>query len=82
MRSLYYNAVVREHTRYIWLGVWLFTVPFLGIPGTWKQTLTALTALVLIGAALFARRRTRPERDASLSSSEGKNGGSDGRVEP
>jgi len=43
----------------IWLGVWLLILPFFGIPGSWKETLTVLTALVLFGHALAAYRRRR-----------------------
>ena len=50
---------MREYTLYIWLGIWLFVLPFLGIPGSWKETLTVLTALVLFGHALAAYRRRR-----------------------
>lgn len=52
---------MREYTLYIWLGVWLFILPFLGIPGGWKENLLMLTALFIIGHALFAYRRSLPE---------------------
>lgn len=50
---------MREIKLFAWLGVWLFILPFLGIPGSWKETLTALTALALVGHALVAYHRRR-----------------------
>lgn len=52
---------MRNYTAQLWLGAWLFVLPFLGVPGRWKETLTVLTALALIGHALIVyrlRRRT------------------------
>ncbi len=52
----------------IWLGAWLLVLPFLGVPGRWKETLTALTALVLIGHAFALHRRRRVAAHASAES--------------
>jgi hypothetical protein len=48
---------MRNYTAQLWLGAWLLVLPFLGVPGRWKEILTALTALVLIGHALALHRR-------------------------
>lgn len=50
---------MRNYSAQLWLGAWLLVLPFLGVPGSWKETLTALTALVLIGHALLAHHRRR-----------------------
>lgn len=50
---------MRNYMAQLWLGAWLLVLPFLGIPGSWKETLTALTALVLIGHALVVYHRRR-----------------------
>jgi len=54
---------MREYTLYIWIGVWLLILPFLGIPGSWKKTLIILTALFLIAHSYVLRRRTHPAKD-------------------
>lgn len=38
----------------IWLGIWLILLPFLGIPGTWKDKLFAFTGIVILGVACHA----------------------------
>ena len=48
-------AGMQTHAKQLWLGVWLFILPFLGIPGVWKERLVAATGLILIGAALYIR---------------------------
>ncbi len=40
-----------------WLGVWLLILPFLGIPGDWKERLVAFTGICLLLAALSAYYR-------------------------
>ena len=55
---------MRSYTLYIWIGVWLFILPFLGIPGSWKETLTALTAMFVVGHALLAYRRSNATEEA------------------
>ena len=37
---------------YISFGVWITIIPFLGIPGTWRNTLVALSGLFLILVSL------------------------------
>jgi hypothetical protein len=58
----------------LWLGIWLLLVPFLGIPGIWKERLVMLTGLVVIGIALRAyyaktapAEKAQPETGASSS---------------
>ena len=46
---------MQTHAKQLWLGVWLFILPFLGIPGVWKERLVAATGLILIGVALYVR---------------------------
>lgn len=52
---------MRNKTAHLWLGAWLLVLPFLGIPGRWKETLIALTGLVFIGHALWLYRARRAE---------------------
>ncbi|PIQ68195.1 MAG: hypothetical protein COV91_05400 [Candidatus Taylorbacteria bacterium CG11_big_fil_rev_8_21_14_0_20_46_11] len=33
---------------FLWLGIWLIILPFLGIPGVWKERLLILTGVVVI----------------------------------
>ena len=40
-----------------WLGVWLIILPFLGVPGSWKERLVALTGFLLLLAALAVHYR-------------------------
>lgn len=56
-------ANMRNYTPQLWLGAWLLVLPFLGIPGSWKETLTALTALALIGRAIWLYHRSRAAAD-------------------
>lgn len=48
---------MRDIKLFSWLGVWLLILPFLGVPGSWKERLVALTGLLLILAALSAYYR-------------------------
>lgn len=52
---------MRNKTAHLWLGAWLLVLPFLGISGNWKETLIALTGLVLIGRTLWLYRARRAE---------------------
>lgn len=62
-----YNALnMRGYTLYIWLGVWLLLLPFLGIPGSWKETLLLLTAIFLIGYSYARHRKIRFEKSAVI----------------
>lgn len=33
---------------FLWLGIWLIILPFLGIPGVWKERLLIFTGVVVI----------------------------------
>lgn len=59
---------MREYTLYMWLGVWLLilTSSSFGVPGTWKEVLTILTALFMIGHSLLGYRRARVAETAEL----------------
>jgi hypothetical protein len=50
---------------YISFGVWLAIVPFLGIPGTWRNTLVTLSGVFLIlvslGPIILKRLQTKPK---------------------
>lgn len=50
---------MRGYILYMWLGVWLFLLPFLGIPGNWKDGLLILTALFIVANSFIGYRRTR-----------------------
>ncbi len=54
---------MREYTLYMWLGVWLFLLPFLGIPGSWKDGLLMLTAFFIMLHSFFGYRRCRRTKD-------------------
>lgn len=54
---LYYNTRMREYTFYMWTGLWLLLIPFLGVPGTWKETLTIMTALCVLVHSFLGYRR-------------------------
>ena len=48
---------MRDYSVYMWVGAWLLLLPFLGIPGSWKNTLMMLTAFGFIAYALILIRR-------------------------
>lgn len=48
---------MRDIKLFAWLGVWLFVLPFFGVPGAWKERLTALTGFLLLCAVLWAQYR-------------------------
>lgn len=48
---------MRDYTFYAWIGLWLLLLPFLGVPGTWKETFTILTALCILVHSLLGYRR-------------------------
>lgn len=54
---------MQGYTVYIWVGVGLLIVPFLGIPGSWKETITALTALFLVGYVLWQHRLRQNQKE-------------------
>ncbi len=54
---------MRDYTLYIWIGVWLFLLPFFGIPGSWKDTLLVLTALFVMVYSFALQRRSRSAKD-------------------
>ena len=37
----------------LYIGVWLCIIPFLGVPGIWKERLLILTGLFLVYTALY-----------------------------
>lgn len=49
---------MRDYILYRWIGVWLFLLPFLGIPGSWKETLLILTAFFIVAYSFLKRRNT------------------------
>lgn len=59
---------MRDSILYIWIGVWLFLLPFFGIPGSWKETLLILTALFLVAYSLVRRRKTSDTKNATVNS--------------
>lgn len=50
---------------YISFGVWVAIVPFLGIPGAWRNTLVTLSGLFLVlvalGPILLKKLQTKPK---------------------
>ncbi len=48
---------MRNYTLYVWVGVWLFVLPFLGLPGNWKDRLLMLTAIATLVYAFVEYRR-------------------------
>ena len=57
---LYNTLNMKNKNSLLWLGAWLFMLPFLGVSGAWKERLITLTGLFVIGAALYARYKTPP----------------------
>ena len=55
---LYYTVGMRDIKLLSWLGVWLLILPFLGIPGSWKERLVTLTGLCILLAVLSVYYRT------------------------
>jgi len=54
---------MHKNNFYISFGVWITILPFLGIPGTWRNTLVVLSGLFLIlvslGPVILKRLQTR-----------------------
>jgi|GEM_PF-4654051 VIT1/CCC1 family predicted Fe2+/Mn2+ transporter len=51
--------------RTLWLGAWLIVVPFLGLPGAWKERLVVATGLALFLAALYSYySHSHPRKEA------------------
>ena len=50
---------MRDYVLYMWIGLGLFIVPFLGIPGSWKETLIALAALFVVVYSFMKHRHIR-----------------------
>jgi hypothetical protein len=54
---------MHKNNFYISFGVWIAILPFLGIPGTWRNTLVVLSGLFLIlvslGPVILKRLQTR-----------------------
>lgn len=50
---------------YISFGVWIAILPFLGVPGTWRNTLVFLSGLFLIlvsfGPTILKKLQTKPK---------------------
>lgn len=64
-------SCMRDYTLYIWIGVWLFLLPFFGIPGSWKDILLILTALfVMVYSFVLQRRNRRADGAEAVSETE------------
>ena len=50
---------MRDYTFYMWIGLWLLLIPFLGVPGTWKEKLTIVTALCVLVHSFVGYHRIR-----------------------
>ena len=50
---------------YISFGIWLFIIPFLGIPGSWKDMLFAVSGgflvIVALGPIVLKKLQSRPK---------------------
>ncbi len=55
---------MRNYTLFVWVGVWLFVLPFLGLPGNWKDRLLMLTAVATLIYAFVEYRRANIAEDA------------------
>ncbi|MDO8620504.1 MAG: hypothetical protein Q7R64_04130 [bacterium] len=53
---------MRDYALYLWIGGWLLILPFLGFPGSWKDSLLVLTAVFIIVHSLVGYRRYRLPR--------------------
>jgi len=54
-----------KETGVIAMGIWVFILPFLGIPGSWKEVLFMLTGLGLAALGFYLRREAISRGDAS-----------------
>lgn len=56
---------MHKNNFYISFGVWITILPFLGIPGTWKNTLIILSGLFLIlvslGPVIMKKLQAKPK---------------------
>ena len=56
---------MHKNNFYISFGAWLVVLPFLGIPGTWKNTLVFLSGLFLVlvslGPTIMKRLQIKPK---------------------
>jgi len=54
---------MRKNNFFISFGVWITILPFLGIPGTWKNTLVSLSGifliLVFLGPTILKKLQTK-----------------------
>jgi hypothetical protein len=63
---------MHKNNFYISFGVWLVILPFLGIPGTWRNTLVFLSGffliLVSLGPAILKKLQTKskPKKKSEL----------------
>lgn len=48
---------MRNYTLFVWVGVWLLVLPFLGFPGNWKDRLLMLTAIATLVYAFMEYRQ-------------------------
>ena len=58
----------------IGLGVWLFVLPFLGFPESWKLWLTAITGVVIIYVGALLLKHARERQRALATDTETKTG--------
>jgi hypothetical protein len=56
---------MHKNNFYISFGVWLAILPFLGVPGTWKNNLVFLSGVFLIlmsvGPVILKKLQTKPK---------------------
>lgn len=55
----------RKEKALIGLGVWLFVLPFLGFPQTWKTWLVAATGLAIVYFAALLLKQSSERQHAS-----------------
>ncbi len=73
---------MRNYTLFAWVGVWLFALPFLGLPGNWKDRLVMLTAVAILAYAFVEYRRANRVEEAEGESSAGVEGAGDTTFPP
>ena len=55
IEAICYDTDMSKEMAIIALGVWLFIVPYLGVPGSWRTVLLLLTGVALVVLGLFLR---------------------------
>ncbi len=57
---------MHKNNFYIWFGLWVAVLPFLGVPGVWKVYLTCASGIFLVlyaaGPMILKKLQTKPTK--------------------